>query len=292
MLCGPVDLDDQPRYQLKIYHYPTFCADGNIRVDSRFLFPVFMHNCASFMTPLHQPLGCLPPEAIPDLDHWRPVTRPPALSPGGLHLWKVRTGYEGTPLAQLWPLLSRRESERAVRLRFDHHRACYVRARAGLRMVLSGYLDVAPKAVRFQYGGAGKPFLEDTSSGLEFNLTNSGDLALVVLSVGAPIGVDCERIRDRGDMVATAYRMFTPAQAAQIAAATPEDRLQWFHIVWTALEAGVKTDGRGLLGRHQPATQDVLRIKHCVPEPGFIAAVACERLLPVVDWVTLTLRAD
>ncbi|WP_243725278.1 4'-phosphopantetheinyl transferase family protein [Candidatus Thiosymbion oneisti] len=231
-------------------------------------------------------------EAVPPVDYWHSAAHPPGLSPGGLHLWKICTGCEGAPLAQLWPLLSQRESERVAKLRFDRHRARYVRAQAGLRMILSGYLGVEPEAIGFQYGKAGKPLLEDTASGLEFNLTNSGDLALVALSVGAPVGVDCEQIRDRGDMVAIAERMFTPEQAARIAAATPEDRLQQFHIAWTALEAQVKADGRGLLDRHQPAAQDALQIEHCVPEPGFIAAVARGRLPPVGEWVTMTLSAD
>ena len=228
-------------------------------------------------------------QAVPPIDHWHPTARPPGLSPGGLHLWKIRTGCEGAPPGWLRPLLSPRESERAAKLRFDHYRARYVRAQAGLRMILSGYLGVAPEAIGFRYGEAGKPCLEETSSGLEFNLTNSGDLALVALSLEIPVGVDCEQVRDRGDMVAIAGRMFTPEQAARIAAATPEDRLRQFHIVWTALEAEVKADGRGLVGRHQPAVQNVLRIEHCVPEPGFIAAVARERLPPVGDWTTLTL---
>ncbi len=244
------------------------------------------------MTPLHRPLGCLPLEVIPPIDHWHLAARPPGLFSSGLHLWKIHTECDGAPLWRLWPLLSQLESERAAKLRFDHHRARYIRAQAGLRMVLSGYLGVEPGAIGFQYAKAGKPFLEDTSSGLEFNLTNSGDLALVAISMGAPIGADCEQVRGRMDMVAIAGRMFTPEQAARIAAATSEDRLQQFHITWTALEAEVKVDGRGLLGRHQPAAQDVLRIEHCVPEPGFIAAVACERLPPVGDWVTLTLSAD
>jgi len=157
-------------------------------------------------------------------------------------------------------------------------------------MILSGYLGVAPEAIGFRYGGAGKPFLADTSSGLEFNLTNSGDLALVALSLGMPVGVDCEQIRDRGDMIAIAERMFTPEQAARVAGASLEDRLRQFHVAWTALEAEVKADGCGLLGRHQQlVAQGALQIKHYVPEPGFIAAVARERLPLVEEWVTLTL---
>jgi len=231
-------------------------------------------------------------QIIPPIDHWHPTVRPPALSPDGLHLWRIRTGGRGVAPARLWPLLSRRERERATKLKFDHHRERYVRAQAGLRMILSGYLGVVPEAIGFRYASAGKPFLEDTTSGLEFNLTNSGDLALVVLSVGAPIGVDCEQVRTCEDAVAIADRMFTPEQASRIAAAAPEDRLRQFYTAWTALEAEVKVDGRGLLGRDRPAAQCALRIEHCVPEPGFIAAVARERLPPVGEWVTSQMNAN
>lgn len=229
---------------------------------------------------------------IPGISYWRPVARPSGLAPDDLHLWKIRTGPEGMPLLRLWPLLSQQESERAWKLRFDHHRERYVRTHAGLRMILSGYIGIEPAAIGFRSTGAGKPLLEDVSSGLEFNLTTSGDLALVALSVGMSIGVDCEQIRDRGDMVAIAGKMFTPDQASRIAAAVPKDRLWQFHIAWTAIEAEVKVDGRGLLGREEPAAQDSLRIAHCVPEPGFIAAVARERLPPVGEWVTMTLNTD
>jgi len=228
---------------------------------------------------------------IPHIGHWRSVARPPDLPPGGLHLWKLHTGNGGAPPAPLWSLLSLGEFERAARLRFDHHRERFVRAHAGLRRILSGYLGSAPEAIGFRYGDAGKPRLEG-ETGLEFNLTTSGDLALVALSLGTPLGVDCEQVSDRGDMVAIADRMFTPEQTARIAAASPEERLRRFHLAWTALEAEVKANGCGLPGRDRPAARSTPRIRHCVPELGFIAAVACEHLPPVGDWVTMTLRTD
>ncbi|MCG6863129.1 MAG: 4'-phosphopantetheinyl transferase superfamily protein [Chromatiaceae bacterium] len=226
-------------------------------------------------------------KAIPAIRHWHPAPYPPDLLPGGLHLWRVRTGPEGAPLDQLWPLLSPREVDRARRFRFDRHRERFIRAGAGLRRILSGYLEVAPQAIPFEYAAAGKPRLTGGFEGLDFNLTTSGDLALVALSANQPVGVDCERIRDCGDAVAIARRMFTSRQAADIAAAAAEDRLEQFYIAWTALEAEVKADGRGLLGPRNPAARKTLQIRHCVPEPGFIAAVARKRLPPVEEWVTL-----
>jgi 4'-phosphopantetheinyl transferase len=228
-------------------------------------------------------------QAIPKVRHWRSVRYPPALPAHALHLWKIHTGRQGTPLARLWSLLSPRESQRAARFRFDHHRERYVRAHGGLREILSPYVGIEPQAIRLEYTGAGKPLLGGTVPRLDFNLTTSGDLALVAVSSGEPIGVDCERIRDRRNLVAIATRMLTSEEASRIAATAKGEQLERFHLAWTALEAEVKADGRGLVARGRPTAHGALEIKHCVPAPGFVAAVARKDLPPVREWVTLEL---
>lgn len=228
-------------------------------------------------------------ETITEISHWHPVTGSPTLPRGGLHLWRVRTGNDGAPLADLWPLLSQRESERAQKLRLVHHRERYVRAHAGLRMILSSYVDIEPLKIEFRYGKAGKPMLEATASVIQFNMTTSGNLALVAVCAGEPVGVDCEQVRERKGVAAIARRMFRPEEAAQIATASLPDRLVLFHLAWTALEAGVKVDGRGLAHRRDPSARGNLDIRHCVPEPGVMAAVARRELPPVEQWTTLQL---
>jgi len=232
----------------------------------------------------------IPLYVFPGIRNWQTVTNPPALSRGGLHLWKIRTGRNGAPLEQLWPLLSPQECERASKLYFIHHRERFVRAHAGLRKILSNYINIEAQAIVLKYGPAGKPYLDHTFSSLDFNLTTSSDLALAALSIEEPIGIDCEQLRDRQNMVAIAKRMFTPDEAFQITTATtPQKRLEQFHVAWTALEAKVKADGRGLFHRGNRAIRSTIQIEHCVPEPGFIAAVARRTLPPLERWVTLEL---
>jgi len=226
---------------------------------------------------------------IPEIEHWHLVTVSPTLAPGAVHLWRIRTGDDGAALSRQRPLLSPREAERANRLRIRRHQARYVRAHAGLRAILTIYIDIEPQHIEFNYAKAGKPLLDGTNSDLHFNLTTSGDLALVAISGGEPVGVDCEWVRERKDMSAIAKRMFSAEEASRIATAEPDDRLMQFHLAWTSLEAGVKADGRGLAHHKEPATQGDLDIRHCVPEHGFMAAVARRDLPPVRDWVTLEL---
>lgn len=234
-------------------------------------------------------LRVMPLQSIARIEHWRLVARPPSLAAGGLHLWKIRTGDEGACIFELAPLLSHREAERAERLRLRHHRERYVRAHAVLRSILSNYINIEPQQIVFCLGYAGKPRIEGPATNLEFNLTTSGDLALLGVCSGEPLGVDCEQVRERKDFAGIARRMFKPEEAARIAAAAQQDQIRLFHLAWTGLEAKVKADGRGLFHRKAPVARGAPGIAHCVPEPGFIAAVARRDLPPFEQWITLEL---
>ncbi len=120
-------------------------------------------------------------------------------------------------------------------------------------------------------------------------MTTSDDMALVAVSSGRPVGIDCERIRPRADLLAIARRMFPQAEAERIASAPEERRLELFYRSWTALEADVKADGRGLSRRQNTTSVAALGVAHCLPAPGFMAAVARACLPPVHRWQTLQL---
>ena len=80
--------------------------------------------------------------------------------------------------------------------------------------------------------------------------------------------------------------MFDPEQRRALAAAPAADRLEHFYRAWTALEADAKADGRGLFRARAPGAPRP-RIVHCIPEDGYIAAVAGLRVSPVRSWTTL-----
>jgi 4'-phosphopantetheinyl transferase len=221
--------------------------------------------------------------------HWRSVAVSPGLGAGDLHLWKLDCGPLGPSLQTQWHLLSEGERSRAQRLRQEHHRERYVRAHAGLRTILSFYTNNDPHLHVFDYGSAGKPILVNQQSGLEFNMTTSDDMALVAVSSGCPVGIDCERVRPRADLLPIARRMFRQAEAERIASAPEERRLELFYRSWTALEADVKADGRGLSRRRNTTSVAALGVAHCLPAPGFIAAVARASLPGVHRWQTLQL---
>jgi len=232
----------------------------------------------------------MPSASLPALT-WREVTTAPTLADGDLHLWRIDLGAQGGDPRDLLAHLAPREQARALRLAVASRRDAFVRAHAGLRRILALYLGEAPSTIGFLVGTQGKPHLTGDPPPLHFNLTTAAGLALVGVARTRPLGVDCEHLAARGDLAGIARRMFPP-EVAEAVLTTPEPhRLERFYRAWTALEAEVKADGRGLHHRRQGLDPDAApAIHHCIPEAGYIAAVAAVGLGPAGAWDSLVLK--
>jgi 4'-phosphopantetheinyl transferase len=168
---------------------------------------------------------------------WEPGVRRPPAPAGEVHVWRARADREGR----------------------------------ALREVLVLYLDEDPAGIELRRGAHGKPALADPSSSLRFNLSHSGDLALIAVTHGREVGVDVERIRPRRDLPRLAERALDPAAAAAVRAAPPDAQPAAFHEAWARREAGVKCLGAGLGGPFPPAPVAVTELN---PAPGYAAALA------------------
>lgn len=220
---------------------------------------------------------------------WQGQSGPPPLGPADLHLWRIRIAAADGSDPNLLRLLGADEQARVQRLASATLRARYVRAHADLRRILGLYLGLPPAEIAFAQAANGKPALAacQNPARLEFNLTGSGDLALLAISLEVPVGVDCEQIRPRRELLGVARRMFSLEVAQALAEAPESERLDAFHTAWTALEAEVKADGRGLFRPRDPGSPgagEVLGIAHFRPLPGYLAAVARQDLPPVEQW--------
>ncbi len=111
-------------------------------------------------------------------------------------------------------ILSSDEQARAARFRFDADRTRWIRARTALRVILSGCTGSPPHEICFELGRHGKPALAGGGP-LEFNLSHSGDWAMVAVAQGVPVGIDIERIREDLDMRALLRRLGDPAGAVE-----------------------------------------------------------------------------
>lgn len=124
----------------------------------------------------------------------------------------------------------------------------FVASRAAMRVILGRYLEMPPAEVAIHYDSNSKPRLagKAAASGLRFNLTHSGDLALVAVVEGCDIGVDAEMLRPVEHWRHIAGRYFHPAEVDAISAANPGEQNEAFLRCWTRKEAILKVSGTGL----------------------------------------------
>jgi 4'-phosphopantetheinyl transferase len=212
-----------------------------------------------------------------------------------VHVWLVQL--DEVPeerTVKLAALLSTRECERAARFYRRQEQNRFLVSRATLRGILAHYLQVAPASLRFALNAHGKPEL-DGSETLSFNLSHSGNLALIAVTRKRALGIDVEQLRSDVDFVRLAARVFSTAEAEQLASlAVPEERVEAFFRCWTRKEAYIKGQGVGLsLGlrsfdvalapgegarlvatRPNPAEAGRWQLRDLQPAPGYAAALA------------------
>ena len=143
-------------------------------------------------------------------------------------------------------LLDAGEAARADRFLRGEDRARFIASHAALRVVLGRALSTDPAGVAFRAETTGRPALALPSGGLDFNLSHSGDRALIGLARDARIGVDVEVRRPLPDALRIARAHFAPGETRALAALPPETREAAFFDLWTRKEAVVKALGAGL----------------------------------------------
>ncbi len=166
------------------------------------------------------------------------------------HVWLAGLDNAATSLEPFADCLSVAERDRAARFKFPPDRRRYLIAHAALRSVLGMYLSVQPDEIEFSSGPVGKPKLTPNFAGseIEFNLSHSGELALIAVTRGGAVGIDIERIQEDFAFESVAQRFFTSREVAALQVLPPEFRREAFYKCWTGKEALMKGKGLGLSG--------------------------------------------
>lgn len=182
------------------------------------------------------------------------IEAPLALDINEVHLWRLNLQATAYSADQWLAILSADEKSRAARYHRDIDRKYFITARAVLRQLLGSYLKKDPETLIFSYSEKEKPSVggAESDSGIEFNLSHSGDLALLAFARSREIGVDVEQIRRDFDTAKIAARFFSEAEQKQLAALPDNQRSDAFFLCWTRKEAYIKATGKGLsLPLHQ-----------------------------------------
>jgi 4'-phosphopantetheinyl transferase len=167
------------------------------------------------------------------------------LGSGDVHVWDIDLHSAPTNSA-LIAMLDEEERARAAHLRNPVHSEEFLRAYICLRILLGLYLKIEPSDVRFAKSLTGKPHLIQGAgeSGLRFSLSRTDGRAALALAKGRDIGVDIERMTDRGVEVA-ARALAAPELEYFRKLPAAEQRAAFFKI-WARKEAFLKALGEGL----------------------------------------------
>jgi 4'-phosphopantetheinyl transferase len=211
-------------------------------------------------------------------------------------IWVIRLDAPENRVNDAARLLTQEERGRAAAFLNPQASRNHILARAALRTILSTRLNVSPKEICIRTGPHGKPQLDpEHRSQVEFNLSHSGDVALLAITAAGCIGVDIEKIRTlpRRDRIAERYFFSSEVVALQQLAEAEKEAA--FFRLWTCKEALAKARGRGLVQALSGfevslATSAVLSdmetgaqpglwsMQSFEPVPGYIAAVAVPAL--------------
>jgi 4'-phosphopantetheinyl transferase len=191
-----------------------------------------------------------------------------------VHVWSVTLAEGEASDTRFDDILSADERRAIRRLRFAGDRRRRRASHVAARWILGRYLGIAPERIRFERNASGKPTLPDTD--IEFSISHSGDLALVGVGRGRPLGIDVERVHGIPDWNALADFILTGRERGIVMPDDPAGLLQ----VWTRKEALLKAIGTGLVD--SPTELDVMEssrvaglvITDLELPPGYVGAVA------------------
>jgi len=179
-------------------------------------------------------------------DRWGPGAQRSAIAAGEIHVWRAGMDVfrdEEEALA----VISDQEQRRRLDFHFARDRKRFAGRRAIVRTILCRYLGVAPHDVAIDDSG-GKPVLGGDRV-LEFNASSSGEMVLVAVASGRPVGVDVEYMAagSRDWSLRLAERMFAPQEVQELRTRPADTQAHAFFQYWTRKEAFVKATGTGLL---------------------------------------------
>jgi 4'-phosphopantetheinyl transferase len=226
------------------------------------------------------------------------------LSDGEVHIWRSWLDLSPAAIEKATGLLADDEVARARRYRFTRDRGRFVAARAFLRRTLAGYLSTAPARLAFSYGRFGRPELVPSPGDetVSFNLSHSGDMALLAITCERRVGIDIERLEHRADLPAVAAHFFSARENAALNDIPAEGRDLAFYRCWTRKEAFLKALGDGLaypldafdvsldlaprllrIGNSSEAPSQ-WTLHHLEPALGYVAALAIDGRGVDVVW--------
>jgi 4'-phosphopantetheinyl transferase len=165
-----------------------------------------------------------------------------------VHLWfaPVPASFDPSHVAAWDALLAPHERERQQRFHFEKDRRRHLLTRALARTTLSRYAPIDPADWTFAPNAHGRPAITNAlATDLHFNLTHSGSLVALAVTVGREIGIDTEDT-GRHAPLEVADRYFSADEATALRQLPAANQAARFWELWTFKESYIKARGLGL----------------------------------------------
>ena len=201
---------------------------------------------------------------------------------GQIDVWVIPLDDCRLPFEQIHGWLAESERSRADGFLLEAQMRRYTICRGAVRQILGQYVGRPPSALRIEVRPDGKPYLAGHGRGndLRFNLSHSGDLAVLAVAAGLEVGVDVEQIRRISGFDRMVQRCLERTEQDRLLTSPPEERERHFLRYWTHKEAYLKTFGVGLRRRLQDVVVDL-------DAPAYWRIVSHAELFPTAAGVSL-----
>lgn len=177
-----------------------------------------------------------------------------------LHIGLLEAAGTDKALQACRTVLSAEERNRAGRFVQERHRHLYIFAHGLLRFALSNWAPaVAPADWSFVADRHGRPLVAAPAIAqpVHFSLSHTEGCVACTISGIETVGVDVERMEERGSLWDIAQHAFAAAEIAALRGLPPGEFFDRFFDYWTLKEAYLKATGLGL---HLPLDQFAIRL--------------------------------
>lgn len=141
-------------------------------------------------------------------------------------------------------LLDPQECSRLQAFKHRNAREQFCVSRTSMRTILGRYLKTSPDQVLINIPKGGKPCLDEQHPPLHFNLSHTGNLALLAIRDKHEVGIDVESLRPIPGIERIARRVFSEQEVEQLESRDWPEQL--FFETWSHMEARQKCLGRGV----------------------------------------------
>lgn len=172
------------------------------------------------------------------------------------------------------------------KLKSEAHQRSYIISRYCCRLFLAMFNAVDRRSIVYRTEPRGKPYAVNKSGEpyeIQFNLSHSNELCLLVFGKSRKLGVDVEYIDsgfDREDVINT---YFSIDEREHINNCSHNENIERFYQMWTLKEAYLKSTGVGIIDNLADySVQQVLKSKSSLLQPlqvdkgSYKAAIACD----------------